>query len=161
MPDTEWSYLSEPDMPAVSTGSRPTSPSGPPGRVRNPWVELIWIFFTWGLWLFYGTCRNFAEIKRHTGRGLGWISVLFIAVWPLVLVLPLWSAIAVTLPVWVLPALLDREIEQMYAQNEWTSPVTVWTGVAVLIPVAGLVYWWWQTQKALNEYWAQRAAAVA
>ena len=96
---------------------------------------------TLGVYHLYWVYKVFAEMKQHTGEGIGGVLGLVIAV--------------VINPVnfFVMPS----EVGKMYRGDGRSVPMTGWTGLWVLLPIIGWFVWTVKVQRALNCYWESKA----
>jgi hypothetical protein len=123
-------------LPATSTGAQ-----GPVGKPRGILFVIVLSIVTFGIYHLYWYYKNFEEMKRHTGNGIGGILGLLIAI--------------VLNPInwFVMPS----EIGSMYRGDGREAPMTGWTGLWILLPIVGWFVWTIKTQGALNRYWESKA----
>jgi hypothetical protein len=140
------SGLAEPTPPpdAVVQPPLPASPmrgQGPIGEPRGILFVIVLSIVTFGIYHLYWYYKNFEEMKRHTGNGIGGILGLLIAI--------------VFNPInwFVMPS----EIGNMYRGDGREPPMTGWTGLWILLPLVGWFVWTIKTQGALNRYWGSKA----
>jgi hypothetical protein len=140
------SGLAEPTPPpdAVVQPPLPTSSlraQGPVGKPRGILFVIVLSIVTFGMYHLYWYYKNFEEMKRHTGNGIGGILGLLIAI--------------VFNPInwFVMPS----EIGNMYRGDGREPPMTGWTGLWILLPLVGWFVWTIKTQGALNRYWGSKA----
>jgi Domain of unknown function (DUF4234) len=119
--------------------------SAPVGTIRSTGLCILLAVVTFGIYQLVWAYRTHAEIKRHTGDGLGG---------PLALVLTLFVGIA-------MPYLTSSEVGTLYARRGQARPVSGLTGLwyfpgAFLI--VGPLVWFIKTNGALNAYWRSLGA---
>jgi len=100
---------------------------------------------TLSLYGYYWTYKTHAEIKKYSGEGVGGVVGLVIYV-----VLSIVTA-------FVLPS----EVGKMYRRDGKEPPVSGWTGLWILLPLAGIFVWFVKVQRALNRYWESKGAQAA
>ena len=129
----------QPPLPASQARA-----SGPVGKPRGVLFVIVLSIITLGIYHLYWYYKSFEELKRHTGRGIGGILGLLIAL--------------VFAPInwFVLPS----EIGNMYRGSGRQAPMTGWTGLWILLPLVGWFVWIVKVQGALNRYWESEATAV-
>jgi len=127
-------------MPGVPTSVQHAEPTGELGRIRPTGMIILLVVVTFGIWAFVYYFQVFEEMRRHSGRGLG-------GVWGLVI-----AILAGVVP----PFLLSHEVGQLYERRGRQAPVSGLTGLwffpGMLILVGPFV-WFVKTNRALNEYW--------
>lgn len=126
-------------------GIQSTSMTGPVGQQRGVGKAILLAIVTLGIYSYVWTYKTHQEIKQHSGIGVGGVVGLVIYM----------AVSAVTF--FVLPS----EIRQMHAARGIESPVKGTTGLWLLLPIIGWIVWFAQVQGALNNYWADAAAAPA
>lgn len=112
-------------------------PSGPPGKVRGVGVSILLAIVTVGIYAFVWTWKTHAEIKQHSGLGVGGPVgfVIYLIVSPVTFFL------------------LPSEVRQMLARVGRPSRVQGTTGFWILLPLIGPIVWFVKVQGQLNEYW--------
>jgi hypothetical protein len=127
--------------PSVSAAAASSRNLGLPGRPRGVVFVIVMSIVTLGVYHLYWVYKVFAEMKRHTGEGIGGVLGLVIAV--------------VINPVnfFVMPS----EVGKMYRGDGRTVPMTGWTGLWVLLPIIGWFVWTVKVQRALNRFWGSKA----
>ena len=105
------------------------------GRKRNPWVVLLLIIVTLGIYGLYWIYISFAEVKARRGQGTSGIVGLLLALIPVSIFL------------------LPSHIGDMYAEAGKTKPITGYAGLWALIPIVGSIVWLFKVQGRLNEFW--------
>jgi hypothetical protein len=127
-------------MPAAPAQEQIAPLPGPIGRLRPTGMTMLLFFVTLGIWGFVYYYQVFDELRRHSGRGLGGLFGLLIA---------LFFGI-------VSPFLLSHEVGDVYERTGRTRPVSALTGLwffpGILILVGPFV-WFVRTNRALNDYW--------
>jgi len=117
-------------------------PTGAPGKPRGIGVSILLAIVTLGIYTFVWTWKTHAEIKNHSGIGvggpLGFIIYLVIA------------------PVTYF--LLASEVGQMVSRSGQPSRVSGITGLWILLPLLGPIIWFVKVQGQLNDYWRSRGA---
>ena len=99
---------------------------------------------TFGIYHLYWVYKNFDEMQRHTGDGLGGVLALVVAI---LLGIVIW---------FVMPS----EVGKMYRDDNREGPMTGWTGLWMLLPIVGWFVWTIKIQGALNRYWESKTAAA-
>src|SRR5207245_7726429 len=97
---------------------------------------------TIGFYGWYWAYKTHEEMKQHTGEGLG--GVVGLVIWILI------SFVSI----FVIPS----EVGKMYTRDGREPPVTGWTGLWLLLPLAGGIVWFVKVQGALNRYWESKAS---
>jgi hypothetical protein len=121
------------------------SNTGPLGQRRGVAFVILISFITLGIYHLFWTYKTYEEMKQHTGDGLGGVLGLVIGL--------------VISPVnwFVIPS----ELGNMYKGDGQPAPMTGWTGLWMLIPIAGFIIWTIKVQGALNRYWQGKQGSVA
>jgi hypothetical protein len=129
--------------PAPPMPYAPTNPTGRGqlGEVRETGLAIVLYVVTVGIYGLIWRYRSHAELKRYSGEGLGGGRALLLAFVPFALYF-----------------LTPREIGQAYVRSGWKAPVSAVTGLWLLLPVAGGLVWFVQTNGALNAYWKSLGA---
>jgi Domain of unknown function (DUF4234) len=117
---------------------------GPLGQPRGIGFVIVLSIVTFGVYHFYWVYKDFDEMQRHTGRGIGGVLALVIA---LLLYVVIW---------FVMPS----EVGRMYRDDGREGPMTGWTGLWLLLPIVGWFVWTIKIQGALNRYWESKAVAA-
>jgi hypothetical protein len=121
-----------------------TRADGPIGRPRGVGFVILLSIVTFGIYHLYWVYKNFDEMQRHTGQGIGGVLGLVIA---LLLHVVIW---------FVMPS----EVGRMYRDDGRPAPMTGWTGLWLLLPIIGWFVWTIKIQGALNRYWESKAVAA-
>jgi hypothetical protein len=121
-----------------------TRAEGPIGQPRGVGFVILLSIVTLGIYHLYWVYKNFEELKRHTGEGIGGVLGLVIAIL-------LGIVIAFVLP---------SEVGRMYRDDGRPGPMTGWTGLWLLLPIVGWFVWTIKIQGALNRYWESKGAAA-
>lgn len=129
-------------MPAPVPHPAAAPGDGPVGQVRGTGTVILLGLVTLGVYgLVYYYCVH-AEMKRHTGQGvgggLGLVIALFIGV--------------------VTVFLVPSEVGGLYQRRGQTPPVSAVTGLWCLLPIVGPFIWLFRTNGALNDYWRSLGA---
>jgi len=134
----------------MATGSpklaaRPAPPPlGPVGMPRNiPVCVLLFVVTLTRYGRSWVWCAH-QDVRRRAATGVGgWLGL----------------AINIAVP-FVTVFLIPYEVTQMHEREDEQSPVSAWTGMWNLIPLAGSIVWFVRVQGALNRFWEARAAAA-
>ena len=108
-------------------------------------MTILLSIITCGVWTWVWSFQNHEELKRYRGDGLG-------GPIGLVLAIVVSAAVMFTIPI---------EIEKMYQEEGLPSPVSALIGLWVLLPIIGNFVWYFQVQRALNQFWTARGARPA
>ena len=117
-------------------------PSGPLGKPRGIGISIFLAIITLGIYAMVWTWKTHAEIKAHSGIGVGGPVgfVIYFVVAPVTFFL------------------LPSEINQMLAARGQQSAVKGLTGLWVLLPLIGAIVWFVKVQGQLNSYWKSLGA---
>lgn len=129
--------MSEQFPPSISVHAVPI---GPVGKVRSTLVVILLSLVTCGLYALYWFYATSAEMKRHTGQGLGGVLSLLIAFF----IQPVAAFITA------------QEVGQLHERQGRVAPVTALTGLWYFpgcFIVIGPLVWFIKTNGALNDYW--------
>jgi hypothetical protein len=131
-----------PGQPPVPYGQQLPVPSGPPGPVRGIGMSILLAIVTLGIYTYVWTWKTHAELKRHTGTGVGGGVgfVIYFVVSP------------------VTYFLLPYEMNQMLQRAGRASRVSGLTGFWILLPLFGPFIWFVKVQGQLNDYWRSLGA---
>lgn len=127
--------MSETAAPAATTQAQ-----GPIGRPRGVAFAIVLSIVTLGIYHLYWVFKNFDELQRHTGQGIGGVLALVIQI---VFAPVIW---------FVMPS----EVGRIYRDDGRPGPMTGWTGLWILLPIAGWFVWMIKIQGALNRYWESK-----
>ena len=119
-----------------------TGNTGPLGQQRGVGFGILMFIITIGFYGWYWAYKTHEEMKQHTGEGLG--GVVGLVIWILI------SFVSI----FVIPS----EVGKMYTRDGREPPVTGWTGLWLLLPLAGGIVWFVKVQGALNRYWESKAS---
>jgi Domain of unknown function (DUF4234) len=132
-------------MPAVPGHDQFARPTGPVGLIRPTGITILLFIVTLGIWGFIYYYQVFEELRRHTGRGLGGVIGLLIAIFFGV----------------INPFLLSNEVGALYEDSGRPKPVSALTGLWYfpgMLILVGPFIWFVQTNNALNDYWRSLGA---
>ncbi len=122
--------------------------AGPIGKQRATGTVILLSIVTLGIYTYVWYYFVHEEMKRHSGRGLGGVLALVIAVF-----------IGV-----VSPFLAASEVGDLYEARGEKPPVTALTGLWAfpgIFILVGPIVWLVKTNGALNRYWAALGAPAA
>ena len=119
--------------------------TGPLGHPRGILFGIVLFVVTFSLYGYYWTYKTHEEIKRHTGEGVGGIVGVIIYFFLGILT----------------PFMIPSEVGKMYRRDGKEPPVSGWTGLWILLPIAGIFIWFVKVQGALNRYWEAKGASPA
>ena len=129
-----------PAAPAAPAYVAP-APTGELGKIRGTGACILLTIVTLGIYSLYWFYKAHAEMKRHSGEGIGG---------PLALVISILDGI-------VTPFLTSSEVGRLYQRQGKPAPVTAATGLWYLLLgwflLIGAIVWFVKTNGALNEYW--------
>ncbi len=129
-------YAGPPPQPV---GVVPQTVGGP---YYEPWIVILLMIVTCGIWGIFWTYRTNEDLKKYTADGLG--GVLGVVIYILLSV--------------VLMFTIPSEIEKMYQRDGRQSPVSPLWGLWFLLPIIGNIIWYLKVQSALNEFWISKGA---
>jgi hypothetical protein len=122
-----------------SAGTRPL------GQPRGIAFGIVMFIVTLSLYGYYWTYKTHDEIKKYSGEGVGGVVGLVIYV-----ILSI-----------VTPFVIPSEVGKMYRRDGQEPPVSGWTGLWILLPLAGAIVWFVKVQGALNRYWESKGVRPA
>ena len=119
--------------------------TGPIGKVRGTGVCILLMVVTLGIYSWFWWYGTHEEMKRHSGRGLGGVIALLLAIFVGI----------------VMPYLTSNEVGELYERRGQKKPVSALTGLwyfpGIFLLVGPLV-WFVKTNGALNAYWKSLGA---
>lgn len=118
------------------------APAATLGQVRGTGMVILLSIVTFGIYALVYYFQTHAEMKRHTGDGVGGGLALVLAL----------------LVGFVSPFLLSHEVGELYRRRGQHPPVSAVTALWCLLPLIGTLVWLAQTNGALNEYWRSLGA---
>ncbi len=107
------------------------------GKPRPTGVCILLCIVTLGIYSLVWYYSVHAEMKAHSGEGLGGPIALVIAFF-VGFLMPFFSA---------------SEVGKLYQRRGQAPPVTGVTGCWILLPLIGSIIWFVKTNGALNRYW--------
>jgi Domain of unknown function (DUF4234) len=114
----------------------------PLGKPRGIAFGIVLFIITFSLYGYYWAYRTHEEIKQHTGEGVGGVVGVLILFFIGILT----------------PFVVPSEVGKMYRRDGNEPPVSGWTGLWILLPLAGIFVWFVKVQGALNRYWESKGA---
>lgn len=133
-------YAPPPAAPAYGAPV-PMGP-GPIGKVRGTGMCILLTIVTLGIYTIFWWYNTHEEMKRHTGRGLGGVVALVLALFVS----------------FVMPFFTSSEVGQMQELAGRPKTVQGTTGIWILLPIIGSIIWFVKTNGALNDYWKSMGA---
>ena len=135
---TDPAYPPAAPPPVVAQG-----PTGALGKPRSIGVSILLAIVTLGIYTYVWTWKTHAEIKDHSGIGVGGPLgfVIYFVVSPVTFFL------------------LPSEVGQMVSRTGRPSRVRGLTGLWILLPIIGAIVWFVKVQGQLNEYWRANGAS--
>jgi len=131
----------------------PPAPAGVPmqygadpshvGRVRSTGVSILLFIVTFGIYGWFWYYQVHEDMKRHTGRGIGGVVALILAIFV----------------GFVMPFFTSSEAGNMQEAGGRPRTVQGLTGLWILLPLIGAIIWFVKTNGAINDYWRSRGAA--
>jgi hypothetical protein len=120
----------------------PPGPTGALGQPRGIGISILLAIVTLGIYTFVWTWKTHAEIKQHSGIGVGGPLgfVIFFVISPVTMFL------------------LASEVGQMVTRSGQPSRVRGTTGLWILLPLIGSIVWFVKVQGQLNDYWRSQGA---
>jgi len=117
-------------------------PSGALGKPRGIGISILLAIVTLGIYTYVWTWKTHAEIKDHSGIGVGGPLgfVIYFIVSPVTFFL------------------LAGEVGQMVSRSGQASRVRGLTGLWILLPIIGAIVWFVKVQGQLNDYWRSHGA---
>jgi hypothetical protein len=120
-----------------------------PGKVRNPWLVLLFTILTLGIYAIYYYYCTFEELKNWRGQGWSGGTYLIFALVPLV------NVVSIAVP-WLLPAYIGR----MFAEDGQAKPITGLSGCWIFLPLIGAIILLVSVQNNLNKFWISKKATA-
>jgi Domain of unknown function (DUF4234) len=114
------------------------------GKTRSPWIVIVLSIVTLGIYAIYWQYAMFREMKDYSGRGIGGVLGLVLAI------------ILSIVNVFVMPS----EVGNLYASEGQPRPVQGITGFWILLPIIGGFVWLFKVQGHLNKFWVAHGAAT-
>ena len=112
------------------------------GQVRSTGICILLYIVTFGIYGWYWYYQVHEDMKRHTGRGLGGVVALILAIFV----------------GFVMPFFSSSEVGNMQEAAGRPKTVQGLTGLWILLPLIGAIIWFVKTNGALNDYWRSRGA---
>ena len=112
------------------------------GTPRGIGITILLTIVTLGIYALYWTYKNYEELKRYSGQGVGGLVGLIIQIFVGI----------------VTPFLMASEVEGLYTRQSEEPPVRTITGLWGLLPLIGNIIWYVKVQRALNDFWIKRGA---
>ena len=130
--------------PATTPGYQPMGAGGrgPIGKPSNPGTTLLLTIVTFGIYGLIWVYRQHNEFKAYNGNGVGG---------GLGLVIALFVGIAT-------PFVLANEVQNLYEKDGQQSPIQTSAGAWALIPLVGMIIFYFKIQPAINDFWVARGA---
>jgi hypothetical protein len=123
-----------------------TTQTGELGKIRDTGTCFLLTIVTLGIYTFVWWYRVHAEMRRHSGNGLGGGVALLLAIFVGI----------------VMPFLTSNEVGHMYSLRGQRQPVSAATGLWFLLLgwlcFVGAIVWFVKTNSALNDYWRSLGA---
>ena len=120
--------------------------TGEVGKIRSTGICILLTIVTLGIYHFVWYYKTSAEMRRHSGNGLGGGIALLLAIFVGI----------------VMPFLNSNEVGHLYERRGEKPPVTAVTGLWVLLLgwffFVGAIVWFVKTNGALNAYWRSLGA---
>jgi len=119
--------------------------AGPLGKIRGTGVSILLTIVTLGIYSIVWFYKTHAEMKRHTGIGLGGGVALLLAI----------------VVGFVMPYFTSSEVGKLYGYKSRKAPVSGLTGLWYFpgsFILVGPLVWFIKTNGALNAYWRTQGA---
>lgn len=131
-----------PAPPAAAYGVPAFADPNHVGKVRSTGVSILLFVVTLGIYGWFWYYQVHEDLKRHTGRGLGGVVALLLAIFV----------------GFVMPFFTSSEVGNVQEAAGRQKTVSGVTGLWILLPLIGGIVWFVKTNGALNEYWRSRGA---
>jgi hypothetical protein len=134
--------------PPVAAGQMHQWQGGPLGKVRNPWMCMLLLLVTCGIYGIVYYYLTHDEMKRHSGQGIGGAIALILALFVGI----------------VSPFLLSAEVGSLRRSRGQDPKVSGATGLWYfpgIFILVGPFIWFFRTNGALNGYWISQGAQPA
>jgi hypothetical protein len=131
-----------PPAPAYGTAVQYGGDPSHVGQVRSTGLCILLFVVTFGIYGWFWYYQVHEDMKRHTGRGIGGVVALILAI----------------LVGIVMPFLTASEVGGMQEASGRPKTVSGVTGLWILLPLIGAIIWFVKTNGALNDYWRSRGA---
>ena len=121
---------------------------GQVGKVRGTGMCILLLIVTLGFYSWYYFYSTHEEMKRHSGRGLGGVVALILAI----------------LVGFVLPYTMSNEVGDLQAAAGRKKSVSAATGLWYfpgMLILVGPIVWFVKTNGALNDYWKSMGAPAS
>jgi hypothetical protein len=118
---------------------------GPVGRTTSPAIQILLTIVTLGIWALVWTYRQYRDMQRYSGTGLGGGVGLLINFVPYI-------------GGFITFFIMANEVEQLYVREGHPAPVTTVYGLLGLVPLVGGLVWYLLVQRALNDFWIGHGA---
>jgi hypothetical protein len=120
--------------------------TGELGKIRSTGTCVLLMIVTLGIYQFVWYYKTSAEMRRHSGNGLGGGVALVLAIFVGI----------------VMPFLSSNEVGHLYDRRGQRPPVSAATGLWFLLLawffLLGAIIWFVKTNGALNDYWRSQGA---
>jgi hypothetical protein len=114
----------------------------PVGTPNKPVTVILLTIVTLGIYGWIWAYRNFEQMKAYSGEGLG-------------------GGMGLLLYIFIVGIfLMPDELGKLYTAEGQQSPVSAVTGVWILVPFVGFIFYILKVQEALNTFWVQHGAAA-
>ncbi|WP_243056648.1 DUF4234 domain-containing protein [Nocardioides sp. SR21] len=132
--------------PAAPVAAYAAPAAGPVGKVRSTGTCVLLTIVTLGFYTWYWWYKVHAEMKEHSGQGIGG---------PIALLLAVFVGI-------VMPFISSSEVGGLYERRGQQRPVSASTGLWYILLgwffLVGAIVWFVKTNGALNDYWRSQGA---
>ena len=142
-PPPAYAVPAAPPPPAYGVPAAYGADPGHVGTVRSTGTCILLFIVTLGFYSWYWYYQVHEDMKRHTGRGLGGVVALILAIFVGI----------------VMPFFTSSEAGRMQEDGGRPRTVSGITGLWILLPLVGGIVWFVKTNGALNDYWRSRGAA--